>query len=196
MWDRLETTGVIFTFLVGCRVSIFITVCVIFTSCVRKVHASVSVCLPGAFSGAWGGGMLCLVPLKAPLKVMAPRPRLICGLCMPAEFKDDICIEYFQKCMRILICKCKLYHRFKQNIPESESRQFDRLRLRLRLPARCHDSGRLRFRLGHRLHTPAMGVFFKIETEHILEIWLELSVVSFPSGRSKLFFSSPPSSVP
>ena len=56
MWDRLETTGVIFTFLVGYRVSIFITVCAIFTSCVRKVHASVSVCLPDAFSGAWGGG--------------------------------------------------------------------------------------------------------------------------------------------
>ena len=90
------------------------------------------------------------------------------------------------------ICKGKLYHRLKKNIPESESRQLDRLRLRLWLLARCHDSGRLRLRLGHRLHTPAMGVFLKIETEHILEICLELSAVSFPSGTTKLFFRLKP----
>ena len=56
MWDRLETTGVIFTFLVGYRVSIFITVCVISISCVRKVHAPVSVCLPG-LKNTKGGGL-------------------------------------------------------------------------------------------------------------------------------------------
>ena len=39
------------------------------------------------------------------------------------------------------------------NVPESESRQFFRLRLRLRLLARYHDSGRLRLRL--RLRNPA-----------------------------------------
>ena len=64
---------------------------------------------------------------------------------IPTKFKDDICTNYIQKCTQILLCKGKLYHRFKQNVPESESRQFDRLRLRLL--ARCHDSGRHRFRL-------------------------------------------------
>ena len=54
--------------------------------------------------------------------------------------------------MQIIPCIGKFYDRFKQNVPESESRQFDRLRLRLRLLARCHDSGRLRLRL--RLRTP------------------------------------------
>ena len=49
-----------------------------------------------------------------------------------------------KKCMQILSCIGKLYHIFKQNVPESESRQFDRLRLRIL--ARCHDYGRLRLR--------------------------------------------------
>ena len=60
-----------------------------------------------------------------------------------------------KKGMRILPCIGELYHRFKQNVLESESRQFDRLRLRLRLLARCHDSGRLQLRLRLRLRTPA-----------------------------------------
>ena len=49
-------------------------------------------------------------------------------------------------------------------------------------------------------HTNALAAYrhriglqdFKIETEHILEICSELSAVSFPSGRSKLFFRLPP----
>ena len=44
----------------------------------------------------------------------------------------------------------QIYHRFKQNVLESESRQFGRLRLRLGLLASCHDSGRLRLRLRSR----------------------------------------------
>ena len=48
----------------------------------------------------------------------------------------------------------KYFHIFKQNVPVSESRQFDRLRPRLRLLARCHDSGRLRLRLRLRFRTP------------------------------------------
>ena len=47
-----------------------------------------------------------------------------------------------KKCMQTLPNIGKLYHRFKQNVLESESRQFDRLKLL----ARCHDSGRLRLR--------------------------------------------------
>ena len=54
--------------------------------------------------------------------------------------------------MQIVLYIDKLYHRFKQNVPESESRQFDRLRLRLL--ARCQNSGRLRLRLRLRLRTP------------------------------------------
>ena len=45
----------------------------------------------------------------------------------------------------------ELYHRFKRNVPASESRQFDRLRLRLL--ARCHDSGRLQLRTSATYHT-------------------------------------------
>ena len=52
-----DSTGVIFTFLVGYRVRIFITVCVISTSCVPKVHPPVSACLPARPEkhGGWAG---------------------------------------------------------------------------------------------------------------------------------------------
>ena len=54
-----------------------------------------------------------------------------------------------KKYMQILPCIGNLYHRFQQNVPESESRQFDRLRLRLL--ARCHDSRLLRLQLRLRI---------------------------------------------
>ena len=104
------------------------------------------------FSGALGAWP-CLAPLGPPLKVMAPRSRLIC-LCVYLQNLKTISAQVIsKKCMQILHRIGKLYHRFKQNVPESESRQFGRLRLRLRLLARCHDSGGLRLRLC----TPAFG---------------------------------------
>ena len=42
--------------------------------------------------------------------------------------------------MQTLPCIGELYHRFKQNVPESELRQFDRLQLRLLLLAGDSDS--------------------------------------------------------
>ena len=102
-------------------------------------------------SGAWKR----LAPLDPPLKVTAPCPRLIRICVYLQNLKTIISAQIiFKKCMQILTCIGKLYHRFQQNVPESESRQFDRLRLRLRLLARRHDSGRLRLRLRLRLRTP------------------------------------------
>ena len=77
------------------------------------------------------------------------RPRLALGLAFeghgsPSPRLTRICV-YLQnlktisaqiiskKCMQILPCKGKLYHRLKQNVLGSKSSQFDRLRLRLRL---------------------------------------------------------------
>ena len=66
---------------------------------------------------------------------------------MATEFNDKICTEKKGACKFSPVPMGKLYHRFKQNFPESESRRFDRLRLRLRLLACCHDWGRLRLRI-------------------------------------------------
>ena len=76
-------------------------------------------------------------------------------ICMPSIFKRRCLHRLFPKSACKFQCIGELYHRFKQNVSESESRQFDRLRLRLRLLARSHDSGRLRLRLRLRLRTPA-----------------------------------------
>ena len=91
------------------------------------------------------------------LKVIAPSPRLIrMRACMPTELKKTVFEQIIsKKCMKILSYIGKLYRKFKQTVPESESRQFDRLRLRLRLLARRHDSGRLWLRLRLRLRTSA-----------------------------------------
>ena len=95
-----------------------------------------------ALLGAWPR----LTPLDPHLKVMPPWPRLIgryiCAYLL--NLKDNVCTFFPKKCMQILPCIGELYYRFKQSVPESESRQFGRLRLRLL--ARCHDSGRLRLR--------------------------------------------------
>ena len=77
-------------------------------------------------------------------------------MCLPTEFGTIYAQIISKKCMQILPCIDKLYGRLK-NIPESESRQFYRLRHRLRLLAHCHDSGRLRLRLRLRLRTPAQN---------------------------------------
>ena len=108
------------------------------------------------FGGAWPR----FAPVDPPFKAMAPHPRLIriCVYTIYDIYEHSIIQKSIspqsisKKCMQILLCMCKLYHRFKQNAPESESRQFGRPRLRLRLLARCHDSGRLQLRL--RLRTP------------------------------------------
>ena len=84
------------------------------------------------------GGMAALGPLDPPFKVMAPRPRLIriyvylqstytiYDIPVPTQIttEDDICTEYLKKWMQILACIGKVYHRFKQNVSELESRQF------------------------------------------------------------------------
>ena len=62
-------------------------------------------------------------------------------ICMPSIFKRRCLHRLFPKSTCKFQCIGELYHRFKQNVSESESRQFDRLRLRLRLLARSHDSG-------------------------------------------------------
>ena len=60
-------------------------------------------------------------------------------MCIPPEFKKTMSAQIIsKKCMQILPCIGELYHRYKQNVPESKSRQLDRLRLRLL--ARCRDS--------------------------------------------------------
>ena len=66
-------------------------------------------------------------------------------MCIHIEFKDDICADYFQK-----VQSNSPPHglsQIKKNVPELETRKFGRLRLRLSLLARCHDSGQLRLRL-------------------------------------------------
>ena len=70
-------------------------------------------------------------------------------MCIPPEFKRRCLHRLFAKSackLQSLPCIGELYRRFKQNVPELESRQFDGLLLTLRLLARCHDSGRLRLR--------------------------------------------------
>ena len=89
------------------------------------------------FSGALGG-MAEFGPLGSAFKGHGSRPRLNTYMCRPRELKDDICKIIFKKYMQILSCIGKLCHIFKQNVPQSESRQFDRLRLRLL--TRCYDS--------------------------------------------------------
>ena len=82
------------------------------------------------FPGALGG-MVAFGPLGFAFEGYGSPPPVNSYMCIPTEFKDDICTDYFQKCMQIVSCKGKLYHRIKQNAPESEYRQSDRLRLRL-----------------------------------------------------------------
>ena len=58
------------------------------------------ICRFCAIFGRFGGGAWPrLAPLHPPLKIMAPHPRLIriCVYCIPTDFKDNICIDYFQK---------------------------------------------------------------------------------------------------
>ena len=62
-----------------------------------------------------------------------------------------------KRCMQILICIGKLYHRFKQNVPESEPRQFDLLRLL----AHCPRSRRFRLRL----RTPALSTLRRLASQ-------------------------------
>ena len=119
------------------------------------------------------GGMSAFNPLGPPLNAMAPRlPFMytyICNRCLH-NLKTTSAHITSKKCLQILPCVGKLYHRCKRNVPESESRQFGRLRFRLRLLARCHDSWRLRLRL--RLRTPGV----KINTA-------PLSLHRLPSGN-------------
>ena len=80
----------------------------------------------------------------ADFESMAVHHRLI-RICAYLQNLKTISAQIIsKKCMQNVTCIGKIYHRFKQNVPESESRQFGRLRLRLL--ARCHDSGRLRLR--------------------------------------------------
>ena len=83
------------------------------------------------------------------------------------------------KCIQALPCIDKLGHRFKQNVPESESRQFGRLRPRLRLLARCQDSERLRLRLRHRLRTPYPKERLLCQTCIIIRVICQLAVLQF-----------------
>ena len=47
-------------------------------------------------------------------------------MCVHPESKNDVCKDYFQKKgMQVLLRVGVLYHRFKQSVPESESRQFE-----------------------------------------------------------------------
>ena len=101
------------------------------------------------------GGIVTFGPFKYTPEGHGSPPWVNTYKCIPIEFEDDICTYYFQEVHANYPCIGILYHRFKQNVPESESRQFDRHRLRLRLLARCHDSGRHRLRLRLRLRTPA-----------------------------------------
>ena len=84
--------------------------------------------------------------------------------------------------MQILLCIGELYYRFKQNVPASESRQFDRLRLRLRLQARCHDTGRLRLQL--RIRTPESDPMVTA----LPELALAPSYASFPAAGPRAHF--------
>ena len=77
--------------------------------------------------GAWTR----LAPLALLLKVKTPRPRLI-RLCVYLQNLKTKALQIIsKKCMQIFLCIGKLYPGFKQNVPETGSRQFDRLRLRL-----------------------------------------------------------------
>ena len=62
-----------------------------------------------------------LAPFDAPLKVMDPRPRLIRISVYLHNLKTISAKIISKKCMQILPCIGKLYHRFNQNAPESES---------------------------------------------------------------------------
>ena len=106
------------------------------------------------FRTFWGGWDDRVWPLES-VFVMAPRPRLI-RICVYLQNLKTVSAQIIsKKCMQISPCIGKVYHIFKQNVPESESRQFDRLRLRLRLLARCQDTGRLRHRF--RLRAPTQN---------------------------------------
>ena len=105
-------------------------------------------CWVCAIFGRFGGMVRSrLASLDSPLKVMAPRSWLICISVYLQNLKTISAQIVSKKCIQIIPYIVKLYHRFKQNVPESDSRQSDRLRLRLWLLARCHDSRRLRLRL-------------------------------------------------
>ena len=110
----------------------------------------------GDFLGWWWWSRL--ASLDSPLKVMAPRPWLIRISVYLHNLKTISAHIISKKCMQIIPYIGKLYHRFEKSVPESESRQFDQLRLRLRLLSRYHDSRRLRLRLRPRLRTPGYHI--------------------------------------
>ena len=67
------------------------------------------------------GGMAALDPHGFP-------PPVKTYMCTYLENLKTISAQIItKKCMRILPCKGKSYHRFKYNVSESESRQFDQL---------------------------------------------------------------------
>ena len=111
------------------------------------------ICRFCAIFGHFGGHGRAWSPVNPPLKIKDLYPCLMCTFVSPQNLNAISVQIISKKCKQMLpyigkLCVISTYHRFKQNVPEPELREFGRRRLQLRLLARCHDSGRLRLRLG------------------------------------------------
>ena len=105
------------------------------------------------------------------------------GDCSPPPVKT-ICVIIYRiwlrylhrlftrKGMKIHPCIEKLHRGCQQNVPESESRQFDWLWLLVR----CHDSGWIRLQLRLRLRTPGFSTGYRI-TDPIRKTYYPLETV-------------------